>query len=516
MNDFIMNDSDLSIKIKKLKKNPVFNMSLGGKELFHSNMLAMFLQDKNENDEPTQLATNLMNRFKPKNENDKELSELRIFDVLREKNNRDLIIIYTTKKNLEILSELEKKKENISLRDIDIFYDDSFNSVTNWKDIYDKNETEQLRNVLNEFKYVVVENKFKSFPYIEQLEKYTYGVSVIPNIPAYTKSGDLYKTKKSITAQNIDNTEFYLFAPKKTLDLFCENDDSNKNYTKSVTPKTKETNGNSLVWHGISYEDYLETIEKSENSSDSVTDSSKFLTSFISEYIAYVKNILNITKFIIENTLENNRCHMTKKQASELANGRIHDVCQKILSNAILSKLKENNIFKKDEKYKNLKIHVDYTHQQGLIDFSFINDNKINHGIQIQEGAFELNVTAEYRNKNDDDKSNDEIYETNKAVFESKENEIKEWLEEIYDEIKTAFNKESKEFKLTSENLNYNRDQSLKGYADQNKTYCFKYGYIDLKEISKDEDYRNIEYSTLQLLLEKSLEVLSKKNFKLN
>lgn len=38
--------SDLKANLKNLSKNPVFQMSLSAKELFHSNMLKMFLMQK--------------------------------------------------------------------------------------------------------------------------------------------------------------------------------------------------------------------------------------------------------------------------------------------------------------------------------------------------------------------------------------------------------------------------------------------------------------------------------------
>ena len=50
----------MSINIDKLKddlkNNPVFNMSLSGKEIFHSNVLAWLLLETDDNDEATSTA----------------------------------------------------------------------------------------------------------------------------------------------------------------------------------------------------------------------------------------------------------------------------------------------------------------------------------------------------------------------------------------------------------------------------------------------------------------------------
>lgn len=54
-----MTDKEIETLKAELKKNPVFNMSLSGKEIFHSNVLAWLLSETDEKDEPTKTAKKL-------------------------------------------------------------------------------------------------------------------------------------------------------------------------------------------------------------------------------------------------------------------------------------------------------------------------------------------------------------------------------------------------------------------------------------------------------------------------
>lgn len=109
-----LNDSN---KLEELYKNPMFRISLGSKELFHSNFLA-FLWDCDK-----QAFLNMINDLLPKS-NKINVTELlgKALTIYREKENLDLCICHT-----------ENKKEYID---------------------------------------IVIENKVKSIPYIEQLNEY--------------------------------------------------------------------------------------------------------------------------------------------------------------------------------------------------------------------------------------------------------------------------------------------------------------------------------------------------------
>ena len=94
--------------IEKLKNSLIYKMSLGSKELYHSNVWAWLI----END------SNFIDAFV-----EKIPSDFKLLKVVREEKNRDLTLHFLNKENNE--------------------------------------------------KCIVIENKLKSIPYIEQLEKYT-------------------------------------------------------------------------------------------------------------------------------------------------------------------------------------------------------------------------------------------------------------------------------------------------------------------------------------------------------
>ena len=111
-NEIIINE------LEELYKNPMFRISLGSKELFHSNFLA-FLWDCDK-----QAFLNVINDLLPKGKkiNVSELLGKEELTIYREKENLDLCICHT-----------ENKKECID---------------------------------------IIIENKVKSIPYIEQLDEY--------------------------------------------------------------------------------------------------------------------------------------------------------------------------------------------------------------------------------------------------------------------------------------------------------------------------------------------------------
>lgn len=128
-----------------LKNNPVFAMSLGSKELFHSNFLAWLLTDETLKDKTKRLRHLLIGS-----------SEQKIFHVDREKYNFDLLIA-------------------------------------------NGEETEdELKN--KEIKYTVIENKFKSMPRIDQLCEYSKKI--------WSKKALKGKTECVLLAPEISITNF--------------------------------------------------------------------------------------------------------------------------------------------------------------------------------------------------------------------------------------------------------------------------------------------------------------------
>lgn len=104
------NPTEVQNIINKLKKSPIFNLSLSSKELFHSNFLSWLAENYNE-----EFGHIFIEYLK-----DKPTKSSRIKDIKREKKNIDLSFTY-----------IENSQE------------------------------------------LLIENKIKSIPYVEQLIKYS-------------------------------------------------------------------------------------------------------------------------------------------------------------------------------------------------------------------------------------------------------------------------------------------------------------------------------------------------------
>ena len=155
----------------ELKKNPVFNMSLSGKEIFHSNVLAWLLSETDE-EKPTKTAKNLSKVFCPRDENNNPIKQTyRVLTVLREKNNFDLLIVYylvEKQENEEDIKIFNQIRDTIST----IIEEDDEEKKTHIEDIYEKLDKKKLDSFLKNCKFVIVENKFKAIPDKSQLDQY--------------------------------------------------------------------------------------------------------------------------------------------------------------------------------------------------------------------------------------------------------------------------------------------------------------------------------------------------------
>ena len=108
-------------ELQELYKNPMFRISLGSKELFHSNFLA-FLWDYDE--QAKKAFLNMINDLLPKD------NKINVSELLK----KDKLTIYREKENLDLcICHTENNKECID---------------------------------------IIIENKVKSIPYIEQLDEY--------------------------------------------------------------------------------------------------------------------------------------------------------------------------------------------------------------------------------------------------------------------------------------------------------------------------------------------------------
>ena len=131
--------------VDDLKNNPIFAMSLGSKELFHSNFLAWLLTDETLKD--------------------------------KTKGVRKLLIESSEQKNIHI----DREKYNFDLL------------IANGEETED-----ELKN--KEIKYTVIENKFKSMPRIDQLREYSQKI--------WSKKALKGKTECVLLAPKISITKF--------------------------------------------------------------------------------------------------------------------------------------------------------------------------------------------------------------------------------------------------------------------------------------------------------------------
>lgn len=397
-----MRDTKVNITeiVKSLKGNPVFNMSLSSKELFHSNVLAWLLESKNESGS-TKYAEALTKRFKPIVPNFEDYS---ILTVLREKNNFDLLIIYYNTK---------KEKQDLE--------------------------------------YVVVENKFKAIPDEKQLNRYTEEIFGIQRYAKNSNKGKKdkikikeYKRKKNdfekkhifVTEEiqdcvndtnekyipkkekyelEAEHTTCYLLAPKKAAEAFLSRVKSEKSYIsrlkdseismlkeKGITEKIEKE------WKIVTYDEICTDLKNEyqaakKNDEIKISESELYIHKFIDYYTEFVRQILSLSEIIFNNTTD---VFPNKDDIKKLKKIRIHDYYEKQwYSNVLNQILKE---LKKIDACDIKKTTVEYSNCQGMLNFYYTleEDEEKNYGIQIQNQQFrffcfpvEDNITSEIYGK---------------------------------------------------------------------------------------------------------------------
>lgn len=300
------NNLDYGTIVNELNGNPVFKMSLSAKELFHSNVLAWLLESAPDGE--------LAKLFAPKDGTD-----LYVWRVMREWRNFDLLIIYARKDDFDILhSFLDESDEE----DDEEHNTDGKRQIINdfglkiSKEIYesDLEKYQQLTNACRQCRFVVVENKFKSIPYVEQLEKY---VKKIKEKNDYFFQVLRYPDLS--TKISIENTTFRLLAPKASIDIFMgEKTDS------------KEIDGQS--WLRVNYEQVVKISQNMQNPERPV-----FTNEFLKHYAGFTGKMLSVADYIYEATAADDVSPFPKQTAiSALKPIRIHDFFIKLWFSAVL------------------------------------------------------------------------------------------------------------------------------------------------------------------------------------
>lgn len=261
---------ELEIKIKELKKNPILYMSLGSKELFHSNFWAWLIETEK--------------KFAKIFFNDIDLENIAC--VGREDGNRDLTI-------------------------------------------YMKKQEDEKRS-----KVYVVENKFKSMPTVEQIQKYQKDVEQ----KAVFHGGLL---------TGIEKPNFIL-----------------------------PTN-----WNFISYKEISQGIlNVVENIKDNI---SLFNYNLIKEYCGFLDKLQELL-FIFINYSKNKKC-LNSEDFALLHEIKMDNVCKKLNMQEFANYINDN--LAKDF-YKDVIVKTNFTRGESLIDIEFEKEYKegfvIRIGIQIQ------------------------------------------------------------------------------------------------------------------------------------
>lgn len=283
----VSNTVNIKNVVSNLKDNPVFRMSLASKELFHSNMLALMLENG--------WIGGLEELFAPHNENDKKLNDYKVLTVLREKSHFDLIIVF------------------LPSNDSTTIKDDDRTAIA---DFFQNSEQipEDLSKKLNGCKFAVVENKFKSIPNERQLNEYK------------KKAKITFGTKGNKIKMTNENTTFYLLAPRVSLDHF---------------DKCKE-------WKRISWNKISDTLSEALKTKEK---RDPFTAQFIEYYADFLKDILNLTDDIKEKLKSNDKnAFPNPDDITELRKIRIHDFYEKLWFSVLLNKIEITDDVKVDFK----------------------------------------------------------------------------------------------------------------------------------------------------------------------
>lgn len=378
-----MESFDIENFVDYFRSDMVCNSSLGSKELFHSNMLGMFLMLENTTEG---LSRKLAKLFLPKTKSNKTYQ---VVSVFREWNNFDLFIAFLEKETYEELKEdkagkylldsLYEANKNLSFKVLSKAVETEFDETT----LKDK-----IKKFGEHCRFVVVENKFKSIPNQEQLAEYSGKVAKgIDFIIGVGKNKSKGYSNVFVTP---NNTTFYLLAPEYSIDVFKESQKINK-------PKKPEN----IKWNTISYEKICEELEQilTKNKTEN-----EFAYQYVERYKNLIKQLSGLIKNEISRPIEADEVFPKKEVKNKLASIRLQDLYEKIWYNALVTKLRKPCV--ENNKLKNTREVISesgYGHQSGLMGYKcYLKDNvaeNVVYGIQIQSGQFRFYVEPNPKKK---------------------------------------------------------------------------------------------------------------------
>lgn len=376
-----MESFDIENFVTSFRSDMVCNSSLGSKELFHSNMLGMFLMLENTTEG---LSRKLAKLFLPKTKSNKTYQ---VVSVFREWNNFDLFIAFLEKETYEELKEdkagkylldsLYEANKNLSFKELSKAVETEFDETT----LKDK-----IKKFGEHCRFVVVENKFKSIPDKEQLAEYSGKVAKgIDFIIGVGKNKSKGYSNVFVTP---NNTTFYLLAPEYSIEIF----------------KKSKISKSTIEWNVVGYkeiQDVLESVKKTEKKNKTENE---FAYQYVERYKNLIKQLSGLIKNEISRPIEAGEVFPQKEVKNKLASIRLQDLYEKIWYNALVTKLRKPCV--ENNKLKNTREVISesgYGHQSGLMGYKcYLKDNvaeNVVYGIQIQSGQFRFYVEPNPKKK---------------------------------------------------------------------------------------------------------------------
>ena len=377
-------NNDLEL-IEKLKNSTTLYMSLGSKELFHSNFLhwLSIVDWKYFITIMKDLAG--VSNFWWENEDRNNII------VLRENHNYDLSIYFkyqktTKRRNKE--TGLDEKK-----------------NIDYWTPV------------------LILENKMKSIPYEDQLKKYSQSTfdewKKFANVEKKRLLAEAKKTGEK--KKDFDILEIWKEKGITSILLSLIKPDKQNISYKVTYSKITANKAYTYSWCYQSYEQLSKIMGEKIDSFSSEKDLNKKL---LKDYVEFIKNLSLLSKsWIIKGSEHFMEKICPDKSNDPLVNMRINDIREKILCEEILELFREkieNNPscslkIKKNTKDKACELDCDYitysasfSHGSGILEFYVRHKDKNNNqicsdiviGIQIQAGKYE-HVIVTYNCKKD-------------------------------------------------------------------------------------------------------------------
>ena len=383
---------DTDTRIKKLKESPLFNLSLASKELFHSNFLAWVVETYKKD-----AIASLFPGYK---------LEYERIEVLRERSNIDLIVVF-----------------------------------------YNKEKT---------IGRIILENKVKSLPYKEQLDKYSKKIVNYKGFEA-AKSNHLF----ILLAMNKNNPSFF---------------DDDKYTTTAIFSGKKEKKSVKVFWNYLSYKTFIKRLEAM--GAQCQKDDDDYHKRIVADYCDFMSeqvSILNGEHDMWEKMAnnKNNDAFLEYDTYKQLQDVRLHDLYDKsrfeFLMRKILDKLPKTEISPKYEEGK-FKVQFNMTRAIGLVDIAYTIKSKTEGkeqkrstiGVQIQGTQFRLFYYTDdkrLRSKGAADSQVKSLYDSN------------EWFFRFDDKNTQGYKK--------------NRDGTLSKFCGYHtSSYDMYYNYVDVKSLS--------------------------------